>query len=172
MALQISLYQYAALGCILLAVYFTLSIYSLIFYILALASGYLIAPFLLKRENINAFQDFLIENFKLLDESKSGEAAVAKPAPIILRKHRTISSASTNINVNIPPWETLEVSSRINDSMEELILWIIDNYINKWYKAEISTDNAFVGEIQFVFWLFDNDLKLRILDIKFGMQHP
>lgn len=66
-----------------------------------------------------------------------------------MRKNRTVSSASTNINVNIPPWETLEVSSRINDAAEELILLIIDNYINKWYKAEISADNAFVGEIQY-----------------------
>jgi hypothetical protein len=113
---------------------------------MALAAGYFLAPFLLKQENIDAFQDILLEYFKLNETPKVENA---KPAPVIIRKNRTVSSASTNINVNIPPWETLEVSSRINDAAEELILLIIDNYINKWYKAEISTDNAFVGEIQY-----------------------
>uniref|UniRef100_A0A914PQP0 PXA domain-containing protein n=1 Tax=Panagrolaimus davidi TaxID=227884 RepID=A0A914PQP0_9BILA len=115
---------------------------------MALAAGYFLAPILLKQENIDAFQDILLEYFKLNETPKIENT---KPAPVIIRKNRTVSSASTNINVNIPPWETLEVSSRINDAAEELILLIIDNYINKWYKAEISTDNAFVGEIQLVF---------------------
>uniref|UniRef100_A0AC35FQH7 Uncharacterized protein n=1 Tax=Panagrolaimus sp. PS1159 TaxID=55785 RepID=A0AC35FQH7_9BILA len=61
MALQLSLYQYAAIGTLLLAVYFTLSIYSSILYTMALAAGYFLAPFLLKQENIDAFQDILLE---------------------------------------------------------------------------------------------------------------
>lgn len=101
---------------------------------------------MLKQENIDAFQDILFTYFEL---SETPKVETTKPAaPIVLRKNRTASSASTNVNVNVPPWETLEVSSRINDAAEELILLIVDNYINKWYKAEISADNAFVGEIQ------------------------
>ena len=110
-----------------------------------MVSGYYVAPFLLKPENIDAFQDALLRKFKLL-ASKGTETKATVPQ--ILRKNRTVSTASANVNASIPPWEGLKVSSRVNEALEEFAILIIDNYINKWYEAEINSDNAFVGEIQ------------------------
>uniref|UniRef100_A0A1I7YSC1 PXA domain-containing protein n=1 Tax=Steinernema glaseri TaxID=37863 RepID=A0A1I7YSC1_9BILA len=67
-----------------------------------------------------------------------------------LKKPKRRSSLVKNIGgIGKLPWHGLELPEPVNVAVEDLIEQLVDNYINSWYQAEISSDHAFVNEIRY-----------------------
>ncbi|TMS34314.1 hypothetical protein L596_001939 [Steinernema carpocapsae] len=47
------------------------------------------------------------------------------------------------------PWDGLKLPEPVNVAVEELIEQMLDNFVNSWYKTEISNDHAFLNEIRY-----------------------
>ncbi|CAD5212113.1 unnamed protein product [Bursaphelenchus okinawaensis] len=47
------------------------------------------------------------------------------------------------------PWCGIELPETLHARIEELILYLISDYVDRWYKKEISADNTFLVEIKY-----------------------
>ncbi|CAI2329336.1 unnamed protein product [Caenorhabditis sp. 36 PRJEB53466] len=47
------------------------------------------------------------------------------------------------------PWQGLFLPAALNDSLENLLNEIVEQYVNGWYGAAISRDRAFINEIRY-----------------------
>ena len=113
---------------------------------MAVAGGVFAGPIAFQEDRVKKVEEFLIEFFKSKADKVEKIEAPKLPPKILQKRSRTISTTS---GFPGPPWETLKVNSRVNEALEELLLLIVENYINKWYKSEINSDTAFIGEIQY-----------------------
>ncbi|KAE9551050.1 hypothetical protein FO519_005750 [Halicephalobus sp. NKZ332] len=113
---------------------------------IAVAGGIFVGPITFQENRIDKFKEFLLESLKLKVVKKDEPEISKTPQKLPLKRRRTMSVTP---GFPGPPWEGLKVDTRINENLEELFILIIENYINKWYKAEINSDTAFIGEIQY-----------------------
>uniref|UniRef100_A0A7E4V7W4 Sorting nexin-14 n=1 Tax=Panagrellus redivivus TaxID=6233 RepID=A0A7E4V7W4_PANRE len=150
MLFQPSVPQCAFVALVGVVFYWTLNPLSIIIYIAAVIFGFWSAPKIVTSSNLKILQEAVIFSFSLDKSENSTEPAPVKPLPAPPRRSRASSiRSSTSAASSGPPWEALKISVRVNDAMEEVVATIIENYINLWYKTDISADNAFVGEIQY-----------------------
>ncbi|KAI6217537.1 Sorting nexin-14 [Aphelenchoides besseyi] len=85
-----------------------------------------------------------LQNFvqSLLFDSKTQKSTTNQ-------RHSTTFSDQSASYIQLTPWSGIQLSESLNEALENFASCLINDYVERWYKAEFSADNTFVLETKY-----------------------
>ncbi|KAI6216461.1 Sorting nexin-14 [Aphelenchoides fujianensis] len=83
------------------------------------------------------------------DHVGTKEQPEERPAPVSHRLSSTFGGRPASYIQNVSPWSGIRLERSLNEALEKFATCLIEDYINRWYKAEISADNTFLLETKY-----------------------